>query len=170
MSKVTIKIIPFALSILLLVSITQIAYGENGNHFGMNYKTLGWIAIGAGMLANIPFILYIKAKKISIKELGGGDKLTRDLVYVHKPILNYHITLNLVGYVAGLIHGYFLIRGVDFISISLVIVMSVLTFSGIVLRFIKFREIVIFARILHTQIIMSGLLAVLIILHVLSER
>jgi len=60
-----------------------------------------------------------------------------------------------------------LVRGIDFISISLAIVITVLTLSGILLRFAKSRIINQFNRIIHTHIILSALLIILIILHVL---
>ncbi len=158
------------LPLLSLFLTIQLTYGDEIIHSGNEYRALGWISIGSGILANIPFLLYIKVKKISIKELGGVDQVTRDLVHEHKPILDYHMTLNLVGYIAGTIHGIFFIHRIDPISISLFIVMSILTFSGIVLRFLKSRNVMIFSRILHTQIIMSGLLVLLIISHIISKN
>ena len=68
---------------------------------------------------------------------------------------------------AGIVHGLLLLRGIDFISISLAIVITTLTISGILLRFAKLRMINQFNRIVHTNIILSALLIILIILHVL---
>jgi len=169
MSEIKINKVFFLITIIVLFPWVQIVYAENIGHPGLDYKALGWIAIGAGILANIPFLLYIKVKKISVKELGGADEITRDLTHVYRPIMNYHMILNIAGYVAGIMHGFFFMNRIDPISISLMMVMSVLTFSGIILRFLKFRNIMILVRILHTQIIMSGLLVLLIILHILSE-
>ena len=75
--------------------------------------------------------------------------------------------MNLIGFFAGIVHGLLLLRGIDFISISLAIVITTLTISGILLRFAKLRMINQFNRIVHTNIILSALLIILIILHVL---
>ena len=157
------------LVILFLLSI-QFSYSENHNNRSLlhnNADLFGWISISCGLIANIPFILYLRVKKISVKKLGGGDSLTRNLALEHSPILNFHIALNLVGFFAGLFHGIMLIRGIDFISISLSIVITTITVSGILLRFAKFRVLNQFNRMMHSHVILSVLLVILIILHIL---
>lgn len=163
-------VIILLLSILFLLSI-QFSYA--GNHTNTrsllhnNAELLGWISISCGLIANVPFILYVRVKKLSVKRLGGGDSLTRNLALEHRPIINFHTALNLIGFFTGVFHGMLLVRGIDFISISLAIVITVLTLSGILLRFAKSRIINQFNRIIHTHIILSALLIILIILHVL---
>jgi hypothetical protein len=156
------------LSILFLLSI-QFSYAGNNNNRSLlhnNAELLGWISISCGLIANVPFILYVRVKRLSVKRLGGGDSLTRNLVLEHRPIINFHTALNLIGFFTGIFHGILLVRGIDFISISLAIVITTLTVSGILLRFAKLRIINQFNRIIHTHIILSALLVILIILHV----
>ena len=155
------------LSILFLLSI-QFSYADNNrNLLHNNAELLGWISISCGLIANVPFILYVRVKKLSVKRLGGGDSLTRNLALEHRPIINFHTALNLIGFFTGMFHGILLVRGIDFISISLAIVITILTVSGILIRFAKLRIINQFNRIIHTHVILSALLVILIILHVL---
>ena len=155
------------LSILFLLSI-QFSYADNNrNLLHNNAELLGWISISCGLIANVPFILYVRVKKLSVKRLGGGDSLTRNLALEHRPIINFHTALNLIGFFTGMFHGILLLRGIDFISISLAIVITILTVSGILIRFAKLRIINQFNRIIHTHVILSALLVILIILHVL---
>ncbi|HSF00743.1 MAG TPA: hypothetical protein VLA48_07600, partial [Nitrososphaeraceae archaeon] len=162
-----ILVLILLLSILFLLSI-QFSYADNNNNRSLlhnNAELLGWISISCGLIANVPFILYVRVKRLSVKRLGGGDSLTRNLALEHKPIINFHIALNLIGFFTGIFHGILLVRGIDFISISLAIVITTLTVSGILLRFAKLRIINQFNRIIHTHIILSTLLVILIILH-----
>ena len=161
------------ISNLFLLSI-QFSYADNqtSNTRGLlhnNAELLGWVSISCGFIANVPFILYVRVKKLSVKRLGGGDVLTRNLSLEHRTIINFHIVLNLIGFFTGIVHGLLLVRGIDFISISLAIVITTLTISGILLRFAKLRMINQFNRIVHTNIILSALLVILIILHVLKS-
>ena len=156
-------------SIIFLLSI-QFSYAGNHNNrslFHNNAELLGWISISCGLIANVPFILYVRVKKLSVKRLGGGDSLTRNLALEHRPIINFHTALNLIGFFTGMFHGILLVRGIDFISISLAIVITILTVSGILIRYAKLRIINQFNRIIHTHVILSALLVILIILHVL---
>jgi hypothetical protein len=164
-----ILVLILLLSILFLLSI-QFSYADNHNNnrslLHNNAELLGWISISCGLIANVPFILYVRVKRLSVKRLGGGDSLTRNLALEHKPIINFHTALNLIGFFTGIFHGILLVRGIDFISISLAIVITTLTISGILLRFAKLRTINQFNRIIHTHVILSTLLVILIILHV----
>ncbi|HET9807329.1 MAG TPA: hypothetical protein VFP49_10500, partial [Nitrososphaeraceae archaeon] len=149
----------------------QFCYADNNDNNNRrllhnNAELLGWISISCGLIANVPFILYVRVKKLSVKRLGGGDSLTRNLALEHRPIINFHAALNLIGFFTGIFHGILLVRGIDFISISLAIVITTLTVSGILLRFAKLRFINQFNRIIHTHVILSVLLVILIILHV----
>jgi hypothetical protein len=165
------NILLILLSILFLLFI-QFCYADNNNDnnnrrlLHNNAELLGWISISCGLIANVPFILYVRVKRLSVKRLGGGDSLTRNLALEHRPIINFHTALNLIGFFTGIFHGILLVRGIDFISISLAIVITTLTVSGILLRFAKLRFINQFNRIIHTHIILSVLLVILIILHV----
>lgn len=128
---------------------------------------LGWVAIGAGLVANIPFLLYVRVKRVSVTTLGGGHEITRGLAVQHPVVVNFHMWMNLVGFAAGAAHGIALLRGLDAISLSLAIVMTVLVVSGIALRFSS-RNARLFAKLLHGQIVLSAILLLLVVLHVIS--
>ena len=165
------NILLILLSILFLLFI-PFCYADNNNDnnnrrlLHNNAELLGWISISCGLIANVPFILYVRVKKLSVKRLGGGDSLTRNLALEHRPIINFHTSLNLIGFFTGIFHGILLVRGIDFISISLAIVITTLTVSGILIRFTELRIVNQFNRIIHTHIILSTLLVILVILHV----
>jgi len=165
------NILLILLSILFLLFI-PFCYADNNNDnnnrrlLHNNAELLGWISISCGLIANVPFILYVRVKKLSVKRLGGGDSLTRNLALEHRPIINFHTALNLIGFFTGIFHGILLVRGIDFISISLAIVITTLTVSGILIRFTKLRIVNQYDRIIHTHIILSTLLVILVILHV----
>ena len=163
------NILLILLSILFLLFI-PFCYADNNNNnrrlLHNNAELLGWISISCGLIANVPFILYVRVKKLSVKRLGGGDSLTRNLALEHRAIINFHTALNLIGFFTGIFHGILLVRGIDFISISLAIVITTLTVSGILIRFTKLTIVNQFNRIIHTHIILSTLLVILIILHV----
>ena len=159
--------------ILILISFLfffsfQITYADNHNRSLLhnNAELFGWIAISCGLIANVPFILYVRVKRLAVKKLGGADSLTRNLSIEHKPIVTFHIVLNLIGFFTGIFHGILLIGGIDFISISLAIVITTLTVTGILIRFVLLRIINQFNRIIHTHIILTTLLVILVILHV----
>lgn len=156
-------LVPISISLLLLIQ-----YAQGDNHYRSlhdNAELLGWLSISCGLIANIPFILYVRVKRLSVKKLGGADSLTRNLSLEHRPIINFHIILNLIGFFTGIFHGLLLIRGIDFISISLIIVITTLTISGILMRFAKSRILNQLNRIIHTHIILTILLVILVILH-----
>ena len=131
-----------------------------------NAELLGWISVSWGLIANVPFILYVPVKRLAVKKLSGVDSLIRNLSIEHKPIINFHTTLNLIGFFIGIFHGILLLGRIDFISLSLAIVITILTVSGIVISFAKFRILNQFNRIIHTHIILTTLLVILVILHV----
>ncbi len=108
-----ILVLILLLSILFLLSI-QFSYADNNNNNNRsllhnNAELLGWISISCGLIANVPFILYVRVKRLSVKRLGGGDSLTRNLALEHKPIINFHIALNLIGFFTGIFHGILLV-------------------------------------------------------------
>jgi len=73
--------------------------------------------------------------------------------------------LNLIGFFTGIFHRILLIGGIDFICISLAIVITTLTVCGILIRFTKLRIVNQFNRIIHIHIILTILLVILVILH-----
>jgi len=85
---------------------------------------------------------------------------------VYKPVLNFHIMLNSIGYFAGMSHGFLLSRHLDSISLSLAIVMNIMMISGLLLKYTSSRHSKIFNNLLHGQFGLVLLLAALVILHV----
>jgi hypothetical protein len=137
------------ISLLLLLPIPSFADDDDGEE---SIENLGWVAIGAGIIANLPFIVLVFARKI-------GSSF--------KAILNFHILLNSIGYFAGMTHGLLLSEHLDSISLSLAITMTVLMISGVLLRYTSSRNMKIFNRLLHGQFGLVILLVALIALHIL---
>ena len=132
-------------------------------------ESLGWVAIGAGVIANLPFILFNKWRKYAVRAGGQSLLMARQAVSFYKPVLNFHIILNSVGYFAGMTHGLLLVNDLDSISLSLAITMTVLMISGILLKYTSSRHNKVFNRLLHGQFGLVILLIGLIVLHVLVE-
>lgn len=102
-------------------------------------------------------------------KLVAGSYTSQSLTSMYQPVLNFHIMLNSVGFFAGLSHGFMLIRGLDYISFSMVIVMTVSMFRGIILRLTSGRNLKFFSRLVHGQAILAALLVTLVILHVVTR-
>ena len=159
------KIIPIIFLLLFLVPIPAFADDDDSEDA---IESLGWMAIGAGVIANLPFILFNKWRKYGVRAGGQSLLMVRQAVQFYKPILNFHIILNSVGYFAGMTHGLLLVNDLDSISLSLAITMTVLMASGILLRYTSSRNAKIFNRLLHGQFGLLLLLIALITLHVLT--
>ncbi len=159
------RILPVLLTLLF---VPAVAYGEDGegNHTAV---TLGWISIGSGLVANLSLVIFKMVRKTSILKLVGGAEVLQGTAPMYKPILNFHIMLNSIGYFAGLSHGLMLIRGLDAISLSLVIVMTLSMISGIILKYATGRDTKMFGRLVHGQFILAVLLITLVLLHVLTH-
>ena len=69
---------------------------------------------------------------------------------------------------AGMSHGLMLLDGLDSISFSLAIVMTVSMISGLILKFASDRSLKFFGRLVHGQVILSILLVSLVTLHVMT--
>lgn len=155
--------------IVALVFVPAMAYADDDNTVFGTAATLGWLAIGCGMAANLSLVIFKMVRKMPIMKLVGGSSTTQSLTSMYQPVLNFHIMLNSVGFFAGLSHGFMLIRGLDYISLSLVIVMIVSMISGIMLRFTSGKNLKFFSRLVHGQAILAALLATLVILHVITR-
>ncbi len=129
--------------------------------------TLGWFAIGLGIVANLLLVAFKIARKRPIAKLVGGYESTSGLVPFYKPVLDLHIMLNSVGFFAGVAHGIILLRGLDYVSLSLAIIMTFSMASGIVLKYASEKNLKFFGRLAHGQFILAVLLIVLVALHVI---
>ena len=157
------KIVLIALAMLVPIS----AYAEDGD-YESPAQTLGWISIGAGVVANVSFMAFNAIKKLPLLKIGIGTEISRAGFSMYKPMLNFHIMLNSVGFFAGMSHGIMLLGGLDSISLSLAIVMTVSMISGIILKFASDRNLKFFGRLVHGQIVLSILLISLLTLHVVT--
>ena len=131
--------------------------------------TVGSPAIfGAGVVANLLFILFNKWRRYALRAGGQSLLMTRQTVQFYKSVLNFHIILNPIRYFAGMTHGLLLANDLDSILLSLVITMTVLMVSEILLKYTSSRHTKIFNRLLHGQFGLLLLLIALITLHILT--
>lgn len=149
----------------ILVLFPSLAYAEDDEGEDVA-KSMGWMTVGAGVVANIPFIAINKIRRYAIKAGGSTMQIGRDIGTVYKPILNFHIMLNSIGYFAGMSHGFLLSRHLDSISLSLAIVMSIMMVSGLLLKYTSSRHAKIFNNLLHGQFGLVLVLTALVILHI----
>lgn len=158
-----LKLVLFLLGFILIISPTLV-YAENDGDDVI--EDLGWVAVGAGIIANIPFIVMNKMRRYMIKAGSSTVQIGRQLGSMYKPILNFHIMLNSIGYFAGMTHGLLLSSNLDSVSLSLALVMSVMMISGLLLKYTSTRNTKIFGRLLHGQFGLVILLAALVTLHI----
>ncbi len=156
----SLKLLP-----IVLLLVPSIAFAEDGEK-ASTAVTLGWIAIGSGIVANLSLVIFKLVRKIPMTKLVGGSQAILGLNPYYKPVLNFHIMLNLIGFFAGLSHGIILIRGLDYISLSLVIVMTFSIISGILLKYASDKNLKLFGKLAHGQFILAVLLVVLVTFHV----
>lgn len=131
-------------------------------------ESLGWVAIGCGIIANLPFILMARYRRYAVSAGGQSLQMARKIGTVFKPVLNFHIMMNSIGYFAGMTHGFLLSEHLDSISMSLAITMTVLMGSGVLLKYSSSRHTKLFNRLLHGQFGLVLLLIALIALHVMT--
>jgi len=159
----------FKISILMMLTfVPTLAYADDGRGSDVA-ATLGWLAIGCGMAANLSLVIFKMIKKMPVMKLVGGSSTSQNLTSMYQPVLNFHIMLNAVGFFAGMSHGFMLIRGLDYISISLAIVMTVSMISGIILKFTSGKNLKFFSRLVHGQAVLAAMLATLVVLHVITR-
>ena len=157
----TILVIFFILSLALTLPH---AYAEEEEE---NIKDLGWLAVSAGILASLPFNIYnFIRRNVGNIFTSNSVEILKKLNVFYKPLLHFHITVNTAGALAALTHGYFLIRYLDGVALSLVIVVLTVMITGGLLMFTSSRSIKIFNRLIHSQVIITILLIILLIIHV----
>ena len=152
-----------ALAFSCFFLLPQSAFAE-GNSVA---RDLGWVSIGAGVLANVPLIVYSRVKKYSVVKLGGGHEVTRGMAVQQSPVLVWHTGLNLAGFAAGAAHGIIFVNRLEPITLALAIIMTALTASGLFLKFTNSPNARFASRLFHSQIILSGILVTLIVIHVM---
>ena len=167
--KISLNFHLMILALVILVFVPATVYADDDNSAIGTAATLGWLAIGCGMAANLSLVLFKMLRKIPVMKLVGSSDTSQSLTLMYKPVLNFHIMLNSVGFFAGLSHGFMLIRGLDYISLSLVIVMIVSMISGILLRFSSGKNMKFVSRLVHGQVVLAALLVTLVALHVITR-
>ncbi len=156
--------------ITVLVFVPALAYADDDNNVGFSTAAnLGWLAIGCGMAANLSLVIFKMIKKMPVMKMIGGSATSQSLTSMYQPVLNFHIMLNAVGFFAGITHGFMLMRGLDYISLSLAIVMTVSMVSGIILKFTSGKNLKFFSRLVHSQSVLAALLVTLVVLHVITR-
>ena len=157
------KLILF-LPILVLIGTPTVAFADDeGEDVAEN---LGVVALIAGIIANVPFIAMNKIRRYGAKTGSSTVQIAKQIRTVYKPVLNFHIMLNSIGYFAGMTHGLMLSRHLDSVSLSLAIVMNVMMISGLLLKYTSSRNSKLFGRLLHGQFGLVILLAALVTLHI----
>ncbi|HUT07120.1 MAG TPA: hypothetical protein VMW74_10615 [Nitrosopumilaceae archaeon] len=141
------------------------AFADDGED---SIKNLGWLAIFCGIIGTFPFIVMIKLRKYAVITGGSSMIITRGIGTIYKPVLNFHIMMNSIGYGVGMLHGFLFSEHLESISLSLAIIMTVLMISGLLLKYTSSRNTKIFNRLLHGQFILVILLIALVVLHVLT--
>ena len=131
-------------------------------------KNLGWLAIFCGVVGTLPFITMLKIRKYAVTAGGSSMVIARGIGTVYKPILNFHIMMNSIGYGVGMLHGFLFSEHLESIALSLAIVMTILMISGLMLKYTSSRSTKIFNRLLHGQFILVILLIALVALHILT--
>ena len=168
--KTNWKFVVFLGLLSLLVIPLTLAYADDGDDDAEDIvENLGWVAVGAGIAANVPFIAMNKIRRYAIKTGSSTMQVAKQIRTVYKPILNFHIMLNSIGYFAGMTHGLMLSRHLDSVSLSLAIVMSVMMISGLLLKYMSSRNSKIFGKLLHGQFGLVILLASLVVLHIIIK-
>ncbi len=155
--------------IVVLALVPTMAYADDDRGSTSVAATLGWLAIGCGMAANLSLVIFKIIKKPAVTKPVGGSSTSQSLTSMYQPVLNFHIMLNAVGFFAGLSHGLMLLRGLDYISLSLAIVMTVSMISGIILKFTSGKNLKFFSRLVHGQAILAAMLVTLVVLHVITR-
>ncbi|MGI0045872.1 MAG: hypothetical protein ACREBB_01600 [Nitrosotalea sp.] len=154
--------------LVALVFVPAVAYADDDSGFS-TAATLGWLAIGCGVAANLSLVIFKMVRRIPVMKLVGGSATSQSLTPMYKPVLDFHIMLNSVGFFAGLSHGFMLMRGLDYISLSLVTIMTVSMISGVLLRFTSGKNLKFASRLVHGQAILAALLVTLVVLHVITR-
>lgn len=158
-----------AVAIICLIAVIGFpkAAAENGREGGAA-TALGWAAVGTGILGTGSLVAYKISRRTLIATVGSGG-ITRPLTAMYKPVLNFHMAMNLIGYSAGMSHGIMLVGAADGISIALALVMTVLVASGILMRFTASRSR-IFNTQVHGQVLLVILLIILVLLHIATAN
>ena len=165
--KTDLNLVVFLTVLVLLVIPPTMAYADDDDDDAEDIvENLGWVAVGAGIVANVPFIAMNKIRRYALKTGSSTIQVAKQIRTVYKPVLNFHIMLNSIGYFAGMTHGLMLSRHLDSVSLSLAIVMSVMMISGLLLKYTSSRNSKIFGKLLHGQFGLVMLLAALVVLHI----
>ena len=154
-----------AVSVISIIAVIGFPEARAEDEYeGGGAVALGWAAVGTGTLGTGSLVAYKMSRKALIATVGSGG-VTRSLTMTYKPVLNFHMAMNLIAYLAGMAHGVMLSGAADGISIALALVMTVLVASGVSMRFTSSRTR-IFNMQVHGQVFLVILLILLVLLHI----
>ncbi|MGI0007433.1 MAG: hypothetical protein ACREAR_05490 [Nitrosotalea sp.] len=83
--------------LVALVFVPTMVYADDNRGF-IIADNLGWLAIGCGISANLSLVIFKMVRKIPVMKLVGSSGTSQSLTSVYKPVLNFHIMLNSVGF------------------------------------------------------------------------
>jgi len=179
----TLIFLSFGFLLVAILLLPHLAHaqefeGEEGRRTSA-VNTLGWVSVGSGVIGTGTFLVYVQLKKSRVPVIINGptgatmpdkaDAPTRNLVRIYKPVLNFHVVMNVIGYAAGIAHGYALSSRLDPIALALVIVMTASVATGIMLRF-GTRSLKLFNIQVHGNLGFVVLLVILVGMHIMTAR
>lgn len=145
------------LLVILLASGAVHANGDEGGLFGEDgAESLGSLSWNLGLILNTVFVAVNRARKMFRLRLP------------FEPILNLHISTNIVLGIAGVIHGYAFLsyaRPLEYLTVLLILLLII---SGIVLRIVRTRDLRLLNRLVHTQLSLAILLVAAVWLHTVT--
>ena len=161
MSLIRRDILIYMLVFLLVLMLSiSLAYGddeegEEGGLFGEDFANqLGSAAWIGGLFLNSVFVVINRARKIF------------RLRVPMRAILDFHIITNVLLGIAGIIHGYSYLKvagPAEYVAVGLIFLLLA---TGLFLRYISSRNVKLLNRIVHGQLLLSIILAIVIGYHI----
>jgi len=130
--------------------------GEVEPVFEEEGETLGSLAWTLGLLLNTLFVAVNRARKILRLRLR------------FKTVLDIHIASNIILGSMAILHGLIFISSASLLEYILVILIAILLASGTAMRFVMNRDVRLLNRLVHTQLLLSIIIAILIYIHILT--
>jgi len=127
-------------------------YGEYENEYA---EAMGEIAFYLGLLLNLGFAA-VRWARFVVNTPTGLQRLALEL----------HMDSNIVLAIPALWHAYTFADKAGLVEYAVVVLILVLTLSGIVMRYYGSRRARLIARMIHSQRILALLLLVLLLIHV----
>jgi len=145
---------------LVLVFSISLVYGdedweEEGGFLGEDFANqLGSLAWIGGLFLNSVFVVVNRARRVFRLRIPM------------KIVLDLHIITNVLLGIAAILHGYMYLRvagPAEYIAVGLIIL---LLLTGLFLRYISSRNLRLLNRLVHGQLILSIILAIVVGYHI----